>query len=161
MQENTGAVGQARAWVGGNLRQVLIWVGIAVVAYVAGYATRYVETLGAQEELQRVRQTSQAEISTLQDQLRLARVHGQLGLLILEVEQANFGKARQLSTQFFEDLLREVQRMPEGDTRQRLENLRKRRDEVTADLAVSNAEVGKKLRQMYGELALISGLKSE
>ena len=161
MQECTGPLNRMGAWLGGNLKRVLVWVAVVVAAYVAGYSTRYLESSGLQEELQRLQQSSRAEIGGLQQQLRLSRLHGQMGLLILEVEQSNFGKARVLSTRFFEDLLRELREMPEGEGRQRLEELRKRRDDITADLAVSNPEVAKKLRQIYSDLALVSGLKSE
>ncbi|MBM3747029.1 MAG: hypothetical protein FJW34_14665 [Acidobacteria bacterium] len=143
------------------MKRLLVIVAAVVLAYLVGYFTHYVGTSGVQQELQDLRRTSQAEIGQLQAHLRLSRLHGQMGLLILEVEQSNFGKARALSTRLFEDLQRELQGIPEGESRQRLENLRQRRDEITADLAVSSPEVGKRLRQMYGELALISGLRSE
>lgn len=161
MKENMKATGQEPSPSGGGLKQVLIWAVVAAVSYAAGYATRYVETRGLREELHNVQRASQSQLSQLQRQLQVSRLHGELGLLILEVEQSNFGKARQSSTRFFEALLAVLRDIPDEASRPSLEAIRQRRDEITADLTVSNAEVGKKLRQMYSELAVISGLKKE
>jgi hypothetical protein len=161
MRENTGVTGKDPSSPGGALKQLLIWVVVVAASYVGGYATRYVETRGLREELNDVERTSKSQVSQLQQQLQVSRLHGELGLLILEVEQSNFGKARQFSTRFFEDLLAVLRETREEASRPSLEAIRQRRDEITADLAQSNPEVGKKLRQIYGELVVSSGLKKE
>ena len=161
MQENTGVTGQDTSSWGGGLKQVLIWAVVVAASYAAGYATRYLETRGLRDELNNLQRSSQTQLGQLQRQLQVSRLHGEVGLLVLEVEQSNFGKARESSTRFFEDLVVVLREIPDEASRRSLEAIRQRRDEITADLAVSNAEVGKKLRQMYRDLTAISGLKRE
>src|SRR5687767_5733202 len=95
-------------------KNVVIWVGIAVVVavllFLAGYLpqARQRSVLRYEQERQ-LKATTQleSELARTRVQRDLARAQGRLGMVLFEVNRNNFASASQRSTEFF-DALREA-----------------------------------------------------
>lgn len=92
----------------------------------------------------------------MQEQLRLATLQNELGMILVEVEQNNFGSAKERSTRFFDDLRQILASTQDESVKLRLGAVLNRRDEVTSDLTMLNPETAAKLRGLYIELLPIA-----
>ena len=122
------------------MKRILIIAAAIVIAFLAGYAP-----------LQWKNYQSEQRLAETQDRLRAARLEGQLGLLLIEVEQNNFGIARERSTKFFDEVRAALSESKDETARRRLEGILKRRDEVTADLTALKPSAADSLRKLYVE----------
>lgn len=86
------------------------------------------------------------------EQLRLAELNNQLGMLMIMTQEKNFGEARALSTQFFNGLRQFIQDTGDNSLRAKLTAIINRRDEITSDLTTADAGVTDKLRAFYHEM---------
>jgi hypothetical protein len=86
------------------------------------------------------------------EKLRLAELNNQLGMLMIMTQEKNFGKARGLSTRFFDGLGRLIQDTQDNSLREILTPILKRRDEITADLTKADVGVTDKLRAFYQDM---------
>lgn len=133
------------------MRSVLAGLAATVVAFLAGYWPMQSKVTVVQQEADRTRQQLETRVAETQERLRVAQLQNQLGLLLLEVEQNNFGKAREISTVFFDEVRSALFASKNTAIRSRLESALKRRDQVTADLTMAKPGSAETLRQFYAE----------
>lgn len=114
-------------------------------------------------ENQRIKQTSrenretleseagraQAELTEIREKYRVALLRDQLGSLILEVEDENFGSARLMSTNLFDRVRETLPEVETAEVRRSLGELLDRRDDVTAALVSNDDRIAAQLREIY------------
>jgi len=131
-------------------------IGIKLIVlgavFLAGYIPMYLKNRAQRQSSEQALLACEARITDSQDQLRVSRLVGTLGLVLVEVEQNNFGKAKELSTRFFDDLRQAEASARSKETRERLRLMLNRRDEITSDLTALSAAVASKIRSLYVEL---------
>ena len=96
---------------------------------------------------------AESRAADLSGQLRTARLRNQLAGLIFEVQDQNFGRAREVATNFFGDLGEAASLAEDPAVKQQLEKILGRRDELTADLASLSPQSVTKLREIYSGFA--------
>ena len=96
-------------------------------------------------------ETAESRAMDLEERLRLAELRTQLGTIIFEAQNQNFGRARDLSTEFFNDLSHAASSTQHATLRQQLEAILQRRDEFTADLTSLSPQAAAKLGDMYSK----------
>jgi len=94
-------------------------------------------------------ETAESRVLDLEERLRLAELRTQLGTIIFEAQNQNFGRARDLSTEFFNDLSQAASTTQDAALRQQLEAILQRRDEFTADLTSLSPQAAAKLWDVY------------
>jgi len=94
-------------------------------------------------------ETAESRAMDLEERLRLAELRTQLGTIIFEAQNQNFGRARDLSTEFFNELSQAASTTQDAALRQQLEAILQRRDEFTADLTSLNPKAAAKLWDVY------------
>jgi len=107
------------------------------------------ELMGQINAAQTEARNAQASADAVRQQLREAGLQNTLGLILVEVEQNNFGLAKDRATTFFDDLRQAVATAQNDKARERLAFVLKHRDEITADLTSLNPETASKLRTLY------------
>jgi hypothetical protein len=138
------------------LKRFLIFALLLIIAFAAGYGVLFFEIRDLRERSSVAERNLRDNEVRLERQVLLESVHGDLGLVILELQMANFGNARAGSSAFFAKLARLEGELPDGEPRKRLEAIRQRRDEITADLAAMNPATAEKLKEIYRELVAIA-----
>lgn len=96
---------------------------------------------------------AETQAKVLDEQLRLAHLRNQMADLIFQVQDQNFGRARELATNFFGDLGEAASLAEDAARKQQLEKILSRRDELTADLASLSPQSAAKFREIYAHLA--------
>lgn len=94
-------------------------------------------------------ETAESRALDLEERLRLAELRTQLGTIIFEAQNQNFGDARDLSTEFFNELSQAASTTQDAALRQQLEAILQRRDEFTADLTALSPQAAAKLWDVY------------
>ncbi|RMG55607.1 MAG: hypothetical protein D6723_02340 [Acidobacteria bacterium] len=138
----------------------LIVVILLIVAALAGFIPMYVKSQRLETQLAEVRQQLErrtTELRHTEEQLELARLHNELGRMVMEVEQKNYEQAKKQSTQFFDRLRDLLYRLEDEELRDPLQAILSRRDEITSDLTLLNPEVAGKLRKLYLDFPSITG----
>jgi uncharacterized membrane-anchored protein YhcB (DUF1043 family) len=97
------------------------------------------------------------ELTRTQEKARLSEVVGRLGILLVKAEQRDYAAARERSTRFFDSLREAVSSAQDAKTNETLAQTLNRRDEITADLAMSDDRVIPKLRELYSNLQELAG----
>jgi hypothetical protein len=92
---------------------------------------------------------AESRAADLESRLRVAHLRNQLADLIFEVQDQNFGRAREVATNFFGDLGEAASLTPDAAVQQQLEKILTRRDELTADLASLSPQSAVKFREIY------------
>jgi len=119
---------------------ILFLVGVLLGAAPVGYQYWQVH--------QRVT-AAESRAADLEGQLRTTRLQNQLAALIFEVQDQNFGRARELATNFFGDLGEAASLAQDPALNEQLEKTLSRRDELTADLASLSPQSVTKLREIH------------
>lgn len=132
--------------------RLLIVVGLLLVAFLGGFVPQYLKHREAAAQTQQ----AQAQLAETQERLRLATLQNDLGMILVEVEQNNFGAAKERSTRFFDDLRATIALTREEKSKEGLTALLNHRDEITADLTALNAETAAKLRARYLEFPAVA-----
>jgi preprotein translocase subunit SecF len=100
-------------------------------------------------QLKQQAETAQSRVLDLEQRLRLAELRTQLGTIIFEAQNQNFGRARDLSTEFFNDLSQAASSVEDATVQQQLQGILQRRDEFTADLTSLSPQAAAKLWDVY------------
>jgi len=87
--------------------------------------------------------------------LEIAVLHNELGRILVEVEEDNFGAARERSTRFFGRLNGVLVGGSDEETHRALRVIFARRDEIISDLTSLNPQAAAKLRKLYKEFPAI------
>ncbi len=116
---------------------------LVIAAFLAGYVPGALKTANLRVEL-----------AGTQDRLRVLSLLGELGMVLLEVGQNNFGKAREHSTKFFDQVRDAANATDDAKLKATLEAILGQRDAIIADLASLHLEAGPRLEVIYRELYL-------
>lgn len=130
----------------------IIVVILMLAAFLGGLIPMYLnnrELMAQLNAAQTETRNAQASADAVRQQLREAELQNTLGLILVEVEQNNFGLAKERATKFFDELRQAMATAPGDKARERLAAVLKHRDEVTADLTSLNPETASKLRTLY------------
>lgn len=137
-----------------NLKVAFVAV---LVGFLLGFGPMYMRLQQAEKSGEVTQSRLEAEVKVLGSQLKMSQLHSQLGMLLMEVEQKNFGTAKQQSTEFFNRLEDVATEQHANEVGQMLEGIIQSRDEITAGLATADGEVESTLRNLYEELAAPAG----
>jgi hypothetical protein len=120
---------------------------LLLAAYLAGLLPAYVErrTLSSQIE------ALQTRLSDTQAKLEMASLRNDLAMILVDVEQNNFGVARDRSTLFFDRLRQVIPSVSDEQVRQHLSAMLGQRDAVTSDLTSVNPESPARIRKLFVE----------
>ena len=135
------------------MRRFSLIAGSVVLSFLLGYGIVYLEKREVERTAETDRQMLRTQLASTEAKYQVARVTNQLGIILIEVNRANFGNAKELSTRFFDDLTDLSRSVPDAATRERLMKVLRRRDEIVSDLAMLKPETATKLQTIYMELA--------
>ena len=141
------------------MNRFVLVVLLVVAAFAVGYVPMKLELVESNQQLAATRESLGAQLAGAKQQLRLSALQGELGMLVVEVEQANFGKARVRSSRFFDGLRDAIEGVEDQNTKRYLAAVLMRRDQVTSDLVLSNPETAPKLRDLYVEFLQALGME--
>jgi len=139
------------------MNRLKLFLVALVLGLLVGFVPIYLNSRGASQQAAATQQRLEADVAALQGRVGLLQLHSQLGMLLREVEQQNFGQAKLRSTRFF-DSLSEAASASEGNVREELVAIGMSRDQVTSGIAQADAEVIVKLRDIYVKLAKVAGI---
>lgn len=120
------------------MKRFLIALAVLAVVFLAGFVPKYLEN-----------RTLQARVAEAQDRHRISALHSELGMILIEIQQRNFGIAKDRATRFFNDVRQAVSTVEDAALRKQLQPILERRDEIVSDLTAVNPEIEAKLRSMY------------
>ncbi len=120
---------------------------VLAAAYLAGFVPSYLENRRLTAKVGDL----QARLAQVSGQLQISTLRNQLGMILIEVEQNNFGTAREKSSHFFDGLRQVMPDQTDPQVRERLEAMLARRDEMTSDLTSLNSESPAKIRKLFVE----------
>ncbi len=129
-----------------------IIVVLIVAAFLGGFVPFYMKNRDLERKLERSEAAGkeiEERVGETERRLRVASLQSQIGRMLIDVQQNDFNAAKAQSTQFFNDLRREVFELRDEDLRKRLMAILDRRDEITEDLALKNRQAAEKLRELY------------
>ena len=126
----------------------MIIVALMVGAFLGGFIPSYMENRKLKAEIEE----RQDQLAEAQERLQVALLQAKLGMMLIEVEQNNYGKAKERSTEFFDDLRQTATAVRDDRRREVLMAVLARRDEITSDLTSLNPETATKLRALFVQL---------
>lgn len=132
--------------------KLLVAVLILVAVYLAGALPAYLENRRLTAKVSDL----QTRLNQAGGQLQVAALRNQLGMILIEVEQNNFGLAKERSSHFFDGLRRIIPDQTDPQLRERLAELLARRDEITSDLTSLNSETPVKIRKLFAEFPQVA-----
>jgi len=127
--------------------KLLLGTLVVAAAFLAGSVPLYLKN-GRLTEKVSVLQTRLGQAS---NQLRIATLRNQLGMILIEVEQNNFGLARERSSHFFDGMRQVIPDQSDPQLREQLASLLACRDDITSDLTSLNRESPAKIRKLFAE----------
>ena len=134
------------------MQRPLILLAGLLVGGTAGYFPLRQQYIAQQEAFEKQLRDLRDEMRRVQDRSRLSELVAQLGTVLVKAEQNDYAQARERSTKFFDAVRQAQTAAPEGNVKQVLTRTLARRDEITADLAVSSDVAIPKLRELHTTL---------
>jgi hypothetical protein len=125
-------------------RSRLKTLGIAAGVLLAVFLLGYVPSC-------RSANSAEAQRAQVAQQLSIARLHSQLGMVSFEVNRNNYSKAANYSTDFFNALKMTINDLNDAALKEKLQAISARRDEITAHLAQADPTVKEKIGQLYAD----------
>ncbi len=123
-----------------RLKRIGIAAGVLIAVFLLGYVPSC-----------RTANSAERQRAQLEQQLTLARLHSQLGMVSFEVNRNNYTEAATFSTQFFNNLKATINNINDAGLQEKLQAVSARRDEITAHLAQADPTVKEKIAQMYAD----------
>ncbi|MBK5294407.1 MAG: hypothetical protein JJE04_22345 [Acidobacteriia bacterium] len=123
------------------MKNVVMVSGLVVAAFLAGYGPMYFKN----SELQ-------TKAASLEGDLKHARLRLEVGMMLVEVENGDFGKARERSTLFFNGVQEFMDSSTEEGTRATLKGILAQRDPVTSGLTALDPGVAAALRSIFASM---------
>ncbi|HEU4885884.1 MAG TPA: hypothetical protein VFT45_26845 [Longimicrobium sp.] len=118
-------------------RLIAIAVGIALVAFLLGFLPQWSRANGLRDRL-----------DTAQQELKMARVEGQIGAALTESLRSNYERARQLMTEVYATLQATAPSL-QGTQRREVDALLAQRDEMITLLARAAPESSQRMMLIY------------
>ncbi len=119
------------------MKKVLIIGGLLVVAFLAGYVPLCLKN-----------NDLQSKAAALEGDLKYAGLRLEAGMVLVEVEKGDFGRARTRSTRFFDGVREYSDSSADATKKTALQGILKHRDAVTASLAALDPGVAVTLRSI-------------
>jgi hypothetical protein len=130
-----------------NVKKLGAGAGILIAVFLLGYVPSCVTARNIQEKNARI-----------EYKLKMADLHGKIGMASYEANRNNYASAAQFSTEFFNGLQETINTANDVSLRQKLAALLARRDELTTNLAQADPVVKEKLAGMYADFFQINAL---
>lgn len=127
------------------------WIGLAllglVIAFLLGFVPQWQRAGGLEDELQ----TSNRTLAATRHELQMARLEGRIGAALAESLRSNYERARQLMTDAFEEMERELDggRIADPAQQQALRQILAQRDEIVTLLARAEPESQQRLMLLF------------
>ena len=141
------------------MKKTLIVLVAVAVAFAAGYIPQYLSNQQLASQLGQSEEEMQGRIVELEGRNRLLALHSQLGMLLLEVENQNYGTARERSTNWFDQLRDAAAGSTDASTNQALNAIMNQRDTLTSLLTEADPKATATVREMYVSLAAALGVR--
>ena len=138
------------------MKKFLLVVVVLVTVFGLGYVPQYLQVSRLSDELQESMDTYEARLAEMEELNQILQLQRDLGTLLLEVEDRNYGMARERSTEWFDRLADLVSSSATEQTRQALAAISRRRDTLTAMLTEANPDTATHVREMYQALASVT-----
>jgi cell division protein ZapA (FtsZ GTPase activity inhibitor) len=142
-----------------NRNRLLIIAAVVVGIFLSGFLPMYLQKRGLEQTLAQTNQEMEVTLKAASEQAQrlqqregLVSLHSEFGMVLVEVEQYNFGTARERATKFFDSLGRAIASEDMTEGREQLAKILNRRDEIISDLASPNPSIIPKLRSLYTEM---------
>lgn len=129
--------------------RILMVIAGFLVAFGVGYVPQYLEIRSQTQELNSVRSQLEMQTALLERQRQLLPLTADLGLLLLEAEDRNYGVAGERSTRWFNGLNTLAGEIDDAELQRELAAIAGQRDEVTALLTRGDPTVVARLQAMY------------
>lgn len=141
------------------MKKFLVLVIALGVAFLAGYIPEYLQVQELKQQSAAAQEKLQSRIAALETKYEVAQIHSRLGMLILQVEQKNFGDSLKISTALFDQIAASLPTISDAASRQVLSDLSKQRDAITSALTSGSPDAAGKLKQFYEQLgkAVLAG----
>lgn len=136
------------------MKKVLIVLLALVVSFLAGYVPQYFELQEMEQQCTEAEERYQELLADEREQNRVLQLHSELGMLLLEAQQSNFGNARERSTKLFNAVRDAVPATSDPKLKGALTNIMQQRDEITSGLTAASPEAVARIRGLYHELAV-------
>lgn len=134
------------------MKRALLWIGSVAAAFVGGWAPGYFKTQGLEAEVAQVREAAEKKSAALEAEARRLRLLSQFGALMVDIQKANFGDARDRSAKAFDALRTASDAEKDAGRKQKLEALLGKRDAVTAELGSLNPAALGTVQGIWAEL---------
>jgi len=118
-------------------RLIAIAVGIALVAFLLGFLPQWSRANGLHDRL-----------DTAQQELKMARVEGQIGAALTESLRSNYERARQMMTEVYATLQAAAPSL-DGNQRREVDAILAERDEMVTLLARAAPESSQRMMLIY------------
>lgn len=126
----------------------ILVVVLVLGAYLAGYWPQHQRLTAVEADLNATR----IQLADARARVAVCEIQNRLLDLIAKVEEKNYGDAQQLSTEFFNAVQAEAQRIERAEFRQALERIQGQRDSVTSALTRADETVLETLRGLQQQL---------
>ena len=137
---------------------VALTVGL-LVAFGLGYVPQYLKSNRLAAEMQQSQERFQQQLAEVESRNKILMLHSELGMLLLEVENQNYGNARERSTAWFDHLRGVISGSTDQSTVKALNSIMGQRDTLTALLTEAKPEALTMVREMYRSMAAVVGVK--
>lgn len=120
---------------------------LLTAAYLAGLLPTFLENRRLKSQMEIL----QTRLRDSQANLDVTSLRNDLAMILVDVEENNFGVARDRSTRFFDNLRQAISNLEDDQLRQQLSSVLGRRDEITSDLTSVNPDSPAKIRRLFAE----------
>ncbi len=120
-----------------------------LVAFLIGFLPQWLQARNQRLEMEAARQEWQAERTSLQHELEIARLEGRLGAALAESLRGNYERSRQLMVSFYTDLENTLPAITDAEQRREIEALLQQRFEIVTLLSRAEPEATERLMLMY------------
>jgi hypothetical protein len=114
---------------------IAVWIILLAGGFLLGFVPQYLKNRDLQKELE----TPQKTIDALTLQVQMSDIRDAASLMLMELSQQNYGRARDYSVQFYSKLERAAQSVPDANLKKSLEELASTRDSVSRTLAAADS----------------------
>jgi hypothetical protein len=135
------------------MKRVLVMLSLMVVSFLAGYIPQMTTNRTLTQTHARNAVDYERNLSDLEEQLAVSALQGQLGLVLLELGQDNFGQARALATPFFDGAAELAFTHRDAEAVDVFRRIGNQRDGITIGLASPTPETRQRLDDLYLELS--------
>jgi hypothetical protein len=135
------------------MKRFLVILCLMVASFLAGYLPLMTTNRALTQTQAQNAADYERNLSDLKEQLTVSALQGQLGLVLLELGQDNFGQARALATPFFDGAAALAFTHRDAEAVDVFRRIGDQRDGITLGLASPIPEIRQRLDDLYLELS--------